>query len=501
MRSITGPITGEPGDGKKQFRPPRPHGRAGGAIAIMFAGALMIIIAFFVLALDLSQLYNRKMELQNVADTVALAAAYELDGTTQGISNAIKEASDRFSAPPPGTVTYQYGARSMTWSDGAIEFGHGLEGPWRTAQEAQANPGGLLFVKIQTDRLDPSYGEMRTTFLQVLTNAAVTSTSARAVAGRSAIKVTPLGICAMRDEAQRDHHGELEEHGFRRGVGYNLLDLARPGASSGQTFIVNPLDKPTAITDVATLAPFVCSGTMAMSRLIGGKVTVSPFFPIANLYYHLNSRFGSYSAPTAPCDPRSAPADANIMEYTYNGGSPWMRVQPLGQSAALLETDERRWTIAGPDSAPEGTIDAQFGPLWSYAKAVPYTAFEQAGGVEPPGGYSTFDTTAWETLYSPGKPKTSLTTPYPSSPGTATPYSHTNGSTFYKTPPTGNKSVRHRRVLHLPLLACPVSGSKATVLAVGKFFMTKSATHDSLYGEFAGLVSEQSLGTQIFLYP
>jgi hypothetical protein len=55
--------------------------------------------------------------------------------------------------------------------------------------------------------------------------------------------------------------------------------------------------------------------------------------------------------------------------------------------------------------------------------------------------------------------------------------------------------------LNLPLLACPVSGDKATVLGIGKFFMTVPATATSLYGEFAGLVSEQALGSQVQLYP
>src|SRR4051812_17589165 len=50
----------------------RRHGRQTGAIGIMFAGGIIILLGFFALALDLSQLYNRKMELQNVADAVAL---------------------------------------------------------------------------------------------------------------------------------------------------------------------------------------------------------------------------------------------------------------------------------------------------------------------------------------------------------------------------------------------------------------------------------------------
>jgi hypothetical protein len=465
----------------------------------MFAGALIIIIGFFVLALDLSMLYNRKMELQNVADTAALAAAHELDGTNKGILNAIEKASDRFTAASPAGVTYKYG-KSITWAELAIEFGSTPDGPWRSASDAKTQPDGLLYVKLDTSGLGSSYGQIKTLFLQLFANTSTASTGARAVAGRSAIKVTPLGICAMREEEHRNHSGELEEYGFRRGVSYNLLDLNRVDDTVGKTFIVNPLATTTPITDVATLAPFVCTGTMAMARLTGGgKVTVSPSFPISTLFSHLNSRFGNYTASIAPCDARSAPADTNVKEYTYNAAGLWMKAAPLGQSATLLRSDSRRWTVTGPDTTPAGTTAGQYGVLWAYAKAVPYTSYEQAGSPEPAGGYTTYDTSAWSTLYNPGKPETSTTIVYP--PGQDTPYSYTGATTFSRTAPTGNKSVAHRRVLNLPLLECPVSGNKATVLGIGKFFMPVTATSTALHGEFAGLVSDQALGTQVVLYP
>jgi Flp pilus assembly protein TadG len=475
--------------------------RQDGAIGIMFAAGLIIMIGFFALAIDLSQMYNRKMELQNAADTVALAAALELDGTTQGITNALQKAAERFTAAPPAGLTYHYNNSAMSWSDAAIEFGRGPAGPWKSASEAKTQPDGLLFAKVDTSGLDQDYGKVTTLFARTLTRSSDASTSGRAVAGRAAVKVTPLGICAMRSESHRNHNGELEEYGYRRGVAYNLLDLNVPAAAAGKTFLVNPFANSAVISDVATLAPFVCTGTMAMTRLTGGKVTVSSPFPIGSLYYYLNSRFGSYSAPLAACDARTAPSDANIKEYPYNGSNSWMRVTPTAQSAALLLDTDRRWTVAGPDTAPGGTTNAQFGVLWSYAKAVPYAAYQQAGEPEPAGGYSTYDTSAWATLYNPGQPTTSTTTPYPTSQSTPTPYSYTNGTTFFKTSPAGNKSVRNRRVLNLPLLECPVSGSKATVVGIGKFFMPVAATSNSLYGEFAGLVPEQSLGAQVELYP
>jgi hypothetical protein len=477
-----------------------PPARQAGSISVMFVAALIIIFGFLALAIDLALLVHRKTELQNVADTVALSAAHELKGTPAGIASALQLAASRFTGDAD-RLTYGYGKATMTWSDDAIAFGSSPSGPWHSAGDAVENPEDLLYVQVDTAELDKEYGRVATLFLSIFTETTNAFTSARAIAGRSAIKVTPLGICAMRDEAHRNHGGELEEFGFRRGVGYNLLDLNLPGDTAGQTFTVNPVAQAIPITDAATLAPFVCTGTMAMSRLSGGTVKVSASFPIDSLWQQLNSRFGTYGTGATACDARTAPADFNIKEFTFNNGSPWMGATPSGQSAALLATSERRWTIAGPDTAPAGTLGVQFGPLWSYAKAARHASYASTGAPEPPTGYTTYDVADWSTLYAPGQPTTSLTTPYPDSAETPTPYSYTTGTQFYKGSPAGNKSLAHRRVLNLPLLACPIAGSNATVRGIGKFFMTVPATKTSLYGEFAGLVTEQSLGTRIVLYP
>jgi hypothetical protein len=469
--------------------------REAGAIGIMFAGGLIVLFAFFALALDLSQLYNRQMELQNVADTVALAAAPELDGTPAGIDNALQKGSEPFTAVT-GALVYLYGSQHMTWNDAAMTFGAAPGGPWLSAAEAGKHADGLLYVKVDTTELDASYGVVKTIFARVAGLSATASTGTRAIAGRSAIKVTPLGICAMGDDAHRNHNTELEEYGFRRGVSYNLLDLNRTTSSQGATFIVNPLPGAAPVTSSATLAPFVCTGTMAMARLKGGRVTVSSAFPIGDLWNQFNSRFGANTY----CDARSAPADVNVKEYLYNSAVGWMNDAPQQQAAWLLDSDGKRWTVAGPDTAPAGTTGPQFGPLWSYAKAVRYASYEQAGTPEPAGGYAAFDVTDWATLYNPGQPKVSTTVAYPVGAAKPTPYTQTTGD-FFKSPGVTVKSVAGRRVLNLPLLACPVSGSKAVVLDIGKFFMTVAATKDSLYGEFAGLASDQALGTRVVLYP
>ncbi|MFC5478253.1 pilus assembly protein TadG-related protein [Massilia suwonensis] len=475
------------------------HGqpRQRGSVAVMFIVSVIVIFGFFALALDLSRVYNRTIEMQNVADTVALAAAAELNGTAAGVSRALLRASERFVTLPGtvvGGVSYNYSTLTMEWSDAAIAFGTTPAGPWVDAGTAAANSEGLLFARVDTGRLDPAYGDIQAIFLPVLAPATRTvSTAATAVAGRSAIKVVPMGVCAMRPERARDHKGELEEYGFRRGAAYDLMQLNPESTAAGSTFLIDPLVPPGTVgaasaTSATAAAPFICTGTMAMARVTGGDVVVSSPFPLSELFSSFNSRFENY---TAPCTPASAPPDTNIKEYKYDNGSvPWMSAQPLGQAAAQSLAEGKRWTVVGPDDTPAGTTNVQYGPLWSYAKAARFSAYSP-GVPEPANGYGTFGTGDWGTLYSQGTP---TATGYP----TTTPYAQTSGQHF-RAP--GRRGVSGRRVLNVPLLACPVTGNHAAILGIGRFFMTVQADATTLVGEFGGLVNEQSLGSNVKLYP
>jgi hypothetical protein len=75
------------------------------------------------------------------------------------------------------------------------------------------------------------------------------------------------------------------------------------------------------------------------------------------------------------------------------------------------------------------------------------------------------------------------------------------GGAFSQTPSVAHRpGIKYRRVLNLPLLQCPVSGNSATVLAIGKFFMTVPATSTSISAEFAGAGSDQQAGGPVELY-
>jgi Flp pilus assembly protein TadG len=424
----------------------RPKGSQDGTIAVMAAAVLIIMIAMFGFALDLSRTYNRKVELQNAADAVALAAANELDGTASSIDKAVQAAANR--APTFG-ISYNNGY--LAWKPEALTFSTApANATWVAADVAKANPQKVFFARVDTSMLDPGNGRIQNVLIPILSSAlAETNVSAAAVAGRDSTNALPLAVCANDNAPVKTPAplGELVEYGFRRGVVYDLMNL--PGSPPARSFLISPIAPAGTVGDsmmgrLDIVAAYVCTGKMAIPSLRGGAITAEVAFPIASLFQQLNSRFGPY---VTPCQSSSMPVDPNGTSFKVS-------------TAAWLKT--------------KGGADQ---PLWSYAKAAKYTSYVSNGGVEPATGYATFSTTDWSTganLY-PGW----STQNYPAT----TPYQNTSGGTAYKT-------LYNTRVLHVPLLQCPVpAGAKvaATVLGLGKFFMTEPATSSTLVAEFAGV--------------
>lgn len=434
----------------------------GGAIAIMTAFVIIIMIAMFGFALDLSRTYNRKIELQSMADATALAAARALNGTSGGIDNAIQAAANT-----AATFSFSYNNTIVTWSPAALTLGTAPDGGasgWLDGTSAKASAGQVFFARVDTSKLAPSHGQVSNVLIPILSSSfATTNVAATAVAGRDSLSALPLAICANSNTPASSLSGELVEYGFRRGVSYDLMNLA-PGGGTAKNFLVNPIAPAGTVGasmmgNLDIVGTYVCTGKMAIPSLQGGTITVESGFPIASLYSQLNSRFGTYASP---CEASSAPADGNVKSFDLAGAS-WIKTQPGGLSV---------------------------GPLWSYAKAATYASYVANNGVEPSTGYTTYATTNWSTLY-PGPPAAQAQS-YPST----TPYQNTGGATSYKT-------LYNTRVLHVPLLQCPVpSGAKvsATVLGVGKFFMTIPATSSTLYAEFAGTETWTAISGSARLY-
>ncbi len=477
----------------------------------MFACLLIVLLGFMGLALDLARLYSRQAKLQNGADSVALAAARELNGTPQGIGAALAKALASNPAAPPA---YADGFEpALDWSaadiDEAIRFSDSAaaaEADWVSAASAAGAPDGKLFVKFDTALMAArTPGRLRTFFGGFLSNTLLFSNAAaRAVAGRSSIRLTPLAVCALSPSAAAPHNpaapasSELVEYGFRRGVGYNLLNLSPNPAWPAQNFVVNPLDplgtlgSPAHVT-AAVVAPFVCAGSMPRVRVMGAgaQIAVANPFPAA-LVGQLNARFNNFT-DAALCNRNSAPSDANIREYAGAGLS-WMTTALTAAKPSLGRT------IADPLAPPAATLAADYGPLWAYAKAVKFSSYV-AGQAEPAGGYARFVKANWAALY----PVSSGAAPtaggaYLNFPETFQPY-----ASMRTAPPAGVPSLSGRRVLNIPLLACPAAvpagaTALASVVAIGKFFMTVQAAPGAISGEFGGLASEQSLRGGVELY-
>lgn len=471
----------------RRHRSLRRKGSEDGAIAIMAAFVIVVMIAMFGMALDLSRSYNRKIELQSAADAIALAAASALDGTPEGIDRAVAEAG-----LASGGFTFAYNQDSVSWSGAALTFGTSADsapGDWAHAETAKAKASQVFFARVDTSALDASHARVQNFLMPVLSSAlAETNVAALAVAGRDSLNVLPFAVCANSNtKAASLASGELVEYGFRRGISYNLMNL-NPNGRSPENFLVNPVAPPGTVgttmkNRMDVVAPFICTGRMAIPTLRGGEVTVERDFPLNQLYVHLNSRFGTY---VTPCQSSTAPPDPNVKSFDLAAAT-WMKYRPDGLSAnSLPGPTDPLLTVA---EKPAGATRTAYGPLWSYAKAAKYSSYVTYGGVEPAAGYATFSPTDWSVLYDPGKPEVQTYL-------TPTPYQSTGG------PPT-YKPSRNTRVLHVPLLQCPVSpGTSATASVVGiaKFFMTVPATTSALYAEFAGMDTETALTSNVRLY-
>lgn len=508
--SITGPIP--PG-----FRTRTRRQRQCGAFAIMFVPLLLVMIGFCGLALDMGRLYNRKVDLHGMTKAAAIAAARELNGTHAGIAaakTAAREAVER--------LRHQHFGAGLpfTWNDEALSFSasSARSGTWTSSASASsasaAQVASLYFAQVDTAGLSPEVSTVQTHFIKVLANRlSEVHISDSAIAGRTTLKIVPIGICAMSPDAASVRTAtspsgstlsELVQYGFRRGVSYDLMQL-NPHGTQPLRFAINPAappGTPGGAFGIPALAPFVCHGSMWVPRVTGGQLRVSELpssAPLTSLHAALNTRFDQYASTV--CTPSGAPPDINVKSYAYEQAGVVRWMSPTSGSPAAQSTTERGRLETVADLPTPPSSPGSYGPLWAYAKAA--RAPSPPDSPEPANGYPTFSASDWPTLYESG-PTASA---YPVSP--PTPYqSGLVSSGNYQPPRAANRPLEtpHRRVLNIPLLSCAPnapsgSNAEATIVGIAQFFMTAPATENSLIAEFAGLVPEGSLSGQVELFP
>lgn len=477
--------------------------RQRGSYMVLFTLMLMPLILLGGMAIDLSMAFKRRTDLQSAADAAALAAARALDGTAAGIDHADLRAAAIIN-------TSFFGFIQMSWSSSALRFSDSPDpnGTWLSGNAASSgvNAARMRYARVETARLNAEYGQVNTVFSRAIDSAYATLTvNASAVAGRSQVQVTPLAICALDNQRVGSHttpDGTLEwiEHGFRRGVNYDLLNL-NPVGSSPLHFQVNPVDFPPATESAANraldaLRPMVCSGTMALPFLPDNtSVYVRQDFP-ASLANELNSRFGSVTG----CDPVAAPADTNVKEYTLPAF--WMEL-PAGttriRGSAQPFTDSRLVTIAELSEKLSSTVQGDYGPLWTFSKPLRYQAATQG---TPASAGAKFPKSAWSNLYPIG---TATVKTNGTAPGDNDTMPYDSPLSVFRTAPAGASApgLKGRRILNIPLLSCPVTGGTATVLAVGRFLMTSRASSSgpgAVFAEFGGLATPANLVSTTVLF-
>lgn len=125
--------------------------RERGAVAIVVALSLTLLIGCLALVLDLGRLYIAKAELQNAADAAALAAAHRLDGSAAGVTNAVDAAMTTASQ---NSFWGNLGEETVTLTRDDVSFSSAPDdvdaGSWESEAIATASPGSYFFVRVDT---------------------------------------------------------------------------------------------------------------------------------------------------------------------------------------------------------------------------------------------------------------------------------------------------------------------------------------------------------------
>lgn len=445
-----------------------------GAVAIIVALCLTLLVGMVGLVLDLGHLYVAKTELQNAADSASLSGAKELNGQMTGINNAITRAIEA-----AGKNNFDLNTNPVVITASNIWVGScpsdGCMVPISSVT-TNALAGDKTFVKVDT-----GLRTFNTWFIQALPGiASTTQTFGLAVAGKFAVDITPIAICQLPDP------GTTHELGYERGVSYKLSEANPIGP--GTMFWIDPESNVPGVcpvTNTNATRPYVCTGKTGFTPIIGGNVNTNTGVSTPQLAA-LDSRFGDYT-PQNQCDPATAPPDSNVKEYRYNNTG-------VGAPRDWMGTDPTRQTIQFVDRVTNGTCSpsspckprpyslrtaTDYGVLWS--------GFRRSGAT----------TAQWSTLY-PGNTATSY--PEPS------PYAQSSGNFFTAPPVAYQPGKPGRRVLNMVIVDCSTLGGvcrPATVLGVGRFLMQRRSDvpgDRDVFVEFGGLLPTPLPTSDIKLY-
>ncbi len=179
-----------------------------GFVLLSAAVAIVAVVGFLGLAIDVGRMYVAKSELQAYADQAAMAAAFALDGTSQGITNA-SAAIQNISGSPSQSNRWNFGTQSVTNSQ--IGFSDSAAGPFTTNP---VSASGVRFAQVSVSESISLY------FLPALPSVgASSSVSAASVAGQLSRNSLGDGLAPFSPDA---HNTSDPNFGFTVGQLYTL---------------------------------------------------------------------------------------------------------------------------------------------------------------------------------------------------------------------------------------------------------------------------------------
>jgi len=510
--------------------------RQHGAVAIIVAICLVVLIGMLGLVIDLGHLYVAKTELQNAADAAALSGAKELNRTLAGVTRARDRAIEA-----AGKNKYDLNATAVTLT--------AADNLW---VGSCPDDGTCTMVRINTIttnaaaadktflKADTGSKSFNTWFIHVLSSVLnTTHTFGMAVAGRYVVNIAPIGVCAI-DPANPtlNNRGELLEYGFRRGMGYNLLAInnAKKGLAglSQVPLWINPIDVPPNACDPSnssdsTLRPFICAGESS-SIVDGGSVYINTGVQTSQERF-LNSRFDNLNSfGNNKCDATNNPPDSNVKQYKANPAGAVPASCPLN-SQLLGCGVPRDWTEQGANNQPtQQTVSLNsatpgkpvsypnvptnlndLGALWTFSHAVRYDG-AATGNIGTAFSIDDWGPSGTPNLYNQDADRTA--NGYPTTAGGSfpagtqpAPYNQPAGNKYHQSPTNYPPGLSGRRVINAAIINCDVSaggsGSCRTmpVKAIARFFMTVEASFPGNFEtEFAGIVDTGQLPRDVRLY-
>jgi len=181
---------------------------------VVIAVTLTVMVGMLGISVDLGRVYTTKNELQAFADSAAVSAAYELNGTSAGITAAKNVGAE---GPGSGVTTnkWYFGTKAVTGAE--VEFATTANGPWL------ANPSsgtGYRFTRVTTQT------DLGLYFLPVLKNLATSQlVKARAIAGQTLTNSIGNGAEPFSPDA---HDNNDADFGFTVGQ-LHTIKWAPPG--------------------------------------------------------------------------------------------------------------------------------------------------------------------------------------------------------------------------------------------------------------------------------